>query len=102
MSFLNAMQVGERLRSMDELMEETAELRKRLEMRVDALVAFTAGMGAAEYKEQLEERIALLHSRYEQVKARSSRLNRRVMNAYPNLKSRKQAFEERIRNRGKE
>lgn len=101
MSFLNAMQVGERLGRMDELLEETAELRKRLEMRMDALAAFTAGMTAAEYKNHLEERIRALHSRYEQMKARSSRLNRRVMNAYPNLKSRRQAFKEHLQSREK-
>ncbi len=106
MSFLNAMQVGERLGRMDELMEEMSELRKRLETRVDALVAFTAGMTTAEHKAKqeefrlrLEERLASLHSRYEQMKAGSSRLNRRIMNAYPNLKSRRQALKERVRNR---
>ncbi len=82
--------------------ERGTELRRRLEARIDAIAAF----GGAEIKElhgehkaQIEERISLLRSRYEEIRNRGSRFaNRfadRAMNAYPHMKSRAQALRDR-------
>ena len=131
MSFMSAMQIGERLRNMDELREELyeymqttklfqtteelrervelyrmsdygPELRRRLEARIDAMVAFTAEMTIAEQrkkkeelKAQLGERVAGWQGRYEQIRNHSNLLTRRALNAYPNMKSRAQALKDR-------
>lgn len=131
MSFMNAMQIGEKLRNMDALIDELyeymrstrlfrsteelkerlesyrglehgTELRRRLEARFDALVAFGTELPLAERKErqeelkvQMEERIAGLRSRFEQVQSRGGWLANRAMNAYPNMKSRAQALRDR-------
>ncbi len=127
MSFMNAMQIGEKLRNMDAVIDELSEyiqssrlfrsteelkerlfaypgfehgteLRRRLEARFDAAVAF----GGEEFKgrqeerkTQIEERIALFRSRYEAVQNRGSRFTNRAMNAYPHMKSRAQALRDR-------
>lgn len=133
MSFMSAMQIGEKLRNMDVVMEELyeyiqstrlyetteelrdrlelyrlanygTELKKRMEARVDALVAFTAEMTAAErkakqeeMKAQIEEKVSALHERYEKLRTIGNGLNRRTMNAYPHMKSRAQALRDRAR-----
>lgn len=127
MSFMNAMQIGEKLRNMDAVIDELTEyiqstrifrsteelkerlgsyrglergteLRRRLEARFDAIVAF----GGEEFKgkqeerkAQIEERIALLQSRYEQLRSHGGWLTNRAMNAYPHMKSRAQARRDR-------
>ena len=124
---MNAMQIGEKLRNMDAVIDELSEyiqssrlfrsteelkerlfaypgfehgteLRRRLEARFDAAVAF----GGEEFKgrqeerkTQIEERIALFRSRYEAVQNRGSRFTNRAMNAYPHMKSRAQALRDR-------
>lgn len=134
-SFANAMQIGKKLRSMDEVMdgiyefvqstrlyesveelrerlsvyrlsEYGAELRKRLEDRVDAVIAFTSELTPEEQKsrreiwrEQFEEHLSAAQSRYEQMKDHGNIFIRRAMNAYPNMKSRGQALRERAARR---
>lgn len=131
MSFMNAMQIGEKLRNMDAVIDELyeymqstrlfksaeefkermgsyhglergTELRKRLEARLDAIVAFGGELPLAERKAvqeelkvQIEERIAGLQSRYEQLRNRGSMFTRRTMNAYPHMKSHTQALRDR-------
>ena len=131
MSFMNAMQIGEKLRNMDAVIDELyeymqstrlfksaeefkermgsyhglergTELRKRLEARLDAIVAFGGELPLAERKAaqeelkvQIEERIAGLQSRYEQLRNRGSMFTRRTMNAYPHIKSHAQALRDR-------
>lgn len=133
MSFMNAMQIGEKLRNMDAVIDELyeymqstrlfksaeefkermgsyhglergTELRKRLEARLDAIVAFGGELPLAERKAaqeelkvQIEERIAGLQSRYEQLRNRGSMFTRRTMNAYPHIKSHAQALRDRKR-----
>ena len=130
MSFMNAMQIGEKLRNMDvvrdelyeyiqntRLYESTEELKgrlahyrlpeylpemkRRLEERVDAMVAF-AGESPEEFKARQEKRVAELAERFgiaqkrlERLKAMGNVFTRRTMNAYPNMKSRAQALKER-------
>ena len=130
MSFMNAMQIGEKLRNMDvirdelyeyiqntRLYESTEELKGRLahyrlpeylpemkrhlEERVDAMVAF-AGESPEEFKARQEKRVAELAERFgiaqkrlERLKAMGNVFTRRTMNAYPNMKSRAQALKER-------
>ena len=130
MSFMNAMQIGEKLRNMDvvrdelyeyiqntRLYESTEELKgrlahyrlpeylpemkRRLEERVDAMVAF-AGESPEEFKArqekrvaELAERIGIAQKRLERLKAMGNVFTRRTMNAYPNMKSRAQALKER-------
>ena len=130
-SFANAMQIGKRLRSMDEVMDSIyefvqssklyesveelrgrlasyplseygAELRKRLEARVDAVIAFTSELTPEEqgsrreaWRAQIEEYLGAAQSRYEQLKSHRNIFIRRAMNAYPNMKSRAQALKER-------
>ncbi len=130
MSFMSAMQIGEKLRNMDNLVEELYEymqstklfrtteeirermealrqsgyclydrdLKKRLEARIDAMVAFTAEMTLAEQKakkeelrSQIEVRVAGWQGRYDQLKEHGNLFTRRMMNAYPHMKSRAQA-----------
>lgn len=134
-SFANAMQIGKRLRSLDEitdslyefvqtsklyesveglrerlafyrLTEYGAELRKRLEARIDAVIAFTSDMTLEEKKSmreawraQIEEYLGAAQSRYEQLKSHKNIFIRRAMNAYPNMKSRAQALKERTARR---
>lgn len=134
-SFANAMQIGKRLRSLDEitdslyefvqtsklyesveglrerlafyrLTEYGAELRKRLEARIDAVIAFTSDMTFEEKKSmreawraQIEEYLSAAQSRYEQLKSHKNIFIRRAMNAYPNMKSRAQALKERTARR---
>lgn len=131
MSFMNAMQIGEKLQNMDAVIDELyeymqstrlfksaeelkermeayhglergTELRKRLENRLDALVAFGGELpllerkaAQEELKAQIEEHIAVLQNRYEQLQKRGSLFTRRTMNAYPNIKSRAQALRDR-------
>jgi uncharacterized membrane protein len=132
MSFMNAMQVGEKLQNMDTVMEEfyeymqstklfrtkeelreriasyippdyeRPELKKRLEARIDAMVAFTTEVTAEEQRRrkdelraQIEERIAGIQSRYTQLRSHGNPLNRRLMNAYPHMKSRAQVLRDR-------
>ncbi len=131
MSFMNAMQIGEKLRNMDAVIDELyeymqstrlfqsaeelkerlenyhglergTELRRRLEARLDALVAFGGELPLAERKAaqeelkvQIEERIAGLQSRYEQLRSWGSMFTRRTMNAYPHIKSHAQALRDR-------
>ena len=131
MSFMNAMQIGEKLRSMDEIADEIyefiqstrlhegveelrerlaayrlseygLELKKRLEDRADAIIAFAGDPLSEEQKVrqeerrfQLEEKVAALQNRYEQLKKRGNVFVRRTMNAYPNMKSRAQALKAR-------
>ena len=130
MSFMNAMQIGEKLRNMDvvrdelyeyiqntRLYESTEELKgrlahyrlpeylpemkRRLEERVDAMVAF-AGESPEEFKARQEKRMAELAERFgiaqkrlERLKGMGNVFTRRTMNAYPNMKSRAQALKER-------
>ena len=134
-SFANAMQIGKRLRSMDEVMDSIyefvqssklyesveelrgrlasyplseygAELRKRLEARVDAVIAFTSELTPEEqgsrreaWRAQIEEYLGAAQSRYEQLKSHRNIFIRRAMNAYPNMKSRAQALKERAARR---
>lgn len=134
-SFANAMQIGKKLRSMDEIMdglyeyvqstklyesaeelrgrlssyrlsEYGAELRKRLEDRMDAAAAFMSEMTPEEqrsrreqWRAQIEEHILSMQERYEQLKSRRNIFIRRTMNAYPNMKSRTQALKERAARR---
>lgn len=127
MSFMNAMQIGEKLQNMDVVIDELSEyiqstrifrsteelwerleglrgfergteLRRRLEARFDALVAFGGEElkgRQEERKAQMEERIALLQSRYEQIRGRGGWFASRAMNAYPHMKSRAQALRDR-------
>ncbi len=130
-SFANAMQIGKRLRNVDEILDEIyefvqssrlyesaeelrgrlafyrlseyrAELRKRLDDRVDAVIAFTSELTPEEkknrrelWREQIEEAFTAAQSRYEQLKGHKNIFIRRTMNAYPNMKSRAQALKER-------
>lgn len=134
LSFMNAMQIGEKLRNMDAVIDELyeymqstrlfrsteelrerlenyrgfehgTELRRRLEARFDAFVAFGKEQPLAERRErqeelrvQLEERIAGLRSRFEQVQGRGSWFANRAINAYPHMKSRAQALRDRKKN----
>lgn len=131
MSFMNAMQIGEKLRNMDAVIDELyeymqstklfksteelrerigsyrglelgTEMRKRFEARIDAMIAFGGELPLAErrakqeeLKAQMEERIAGLQSRYEQIKGHGNLFTRRITNAYPNMKSKAQALRER-------
>lgn len=88
MSYMNAMQIGERLRSMDELLDELYELSARLEARVDAKIAF---------RPDVQERITALKERYEQQKGHGNIFVRRAMNAYPHMKSSARALKERAK-----
>lgn len=130
MSFMNAMQIGEKLRNMDVIRDELyeyiqntrlyesteelkgrlahyrlpeylPEMKRRLEERVDAMVAF-AGESPEEFKARQEKRVAELAERFgiaqkrlERLKAMGNVFTRRTMNAYPNMKSRAQALKER-------
>ncbi|MBC5660036.1 hypothetical protein H8S44_09655 [Anaerosacchariphilus sp. NSJ-68] len=130
MSFMNAMQIGEKLRNMDVIRDELyeyiqntrlyesteelkgrlahyrlpeylPEMKRRLEERVDAMVAF-AGESPEEFKARQEKRVAELAERFgiaqkrlERLKAMGNIFTRRTMNAYPNMKSRAQALKER-------
>ncbi len=134
-SFANAMQIGKRLRGMDQVLDDVyefvqstrlyesaeelrgrlasyrlseygSELRKRLENRVNAVIAFASELTPEEqkarqeaWKLQIEERIASVQNRYEQLKGHRNILIRRAMNAYPNMKSRTQALKERAASR---
>ncbi len=134
LSFMNAMQIGEKLRNMDAVIDELyeymqstrlfhsteelrerlesyrgfehgTELRRRLEARFDAFVAFGKEQPLAERRErqeelrvQLEERIAGLRSRFEQVQSRGGWFANRAINAYPHMKSRAQALRDRKKN----
>lgn len=131
MSFMNAMQIGEKLRNMDAVIDELyeymqstklfksteelrerigayrglelgTEMRKRFEARIDAMIAFGGELPLAErrakqeeLKAQMEERIAGLQSRYEQIKGHGNLFIRRITNAYPNMKSKAQALRDR-------
>lgn len=133
MSFMSAMQIGEKLRNMDAVIDELyeymqstrlfksteelrarmgnyrgleygSELRRRLEARLDAMAAFGVELPLAERKEkqeewksQMEERIAGIQSRYEQLRGRGNLFVRRTMNAYPHMKSHAQALRDRKR-----
>lgn len=138
-SFVNAMQIGKRLRSMDEVMEEMyeyvqstrlyesveelrgrlasyrlseygIELKKRLEDRANAVIAFTSDLTPQEkklrqeaWRNQIEEHFLAIQNRYEQLKSHGNVFIRRAMNAYPNMKSRAQVLKERAARRlGKE
>ena len=88
------------------LSEYGSELRKRLENRVNAVIAFASELTPEEqkarqeaWKLQIEERIASVQNRYEQLKGHRNILIRRAMNAYPNMKSRTQALKERAASR---
>ena len=134
-SFANAMQIGKRLRGMDQVLDDVyefvqstrlyesaeelrgrlasyrlseygSELRKRLENRVNAVIAFASELTPEEQKARqeawklhIEERIASVQNRYEQLKGHRNILIRRAMNAYPNMKSRTQALKERAASR---
>lgn len=123
MSFMSAMQIGERLRNMDIIWDEFCEyiqstklfqsaeefkermeyyrqsdygpeLKRRLEARIDARVAFNSER-KEEIKAQLGERIAGWHQRHEQLRSYGNLFTRRTLNAYPHLKSRAQALKVR-------
>lgn len=124
MSYAGALEIGKKLRSLDEVMdgiydfiqstkayeeveelrgrlafyrlsEYTAELRKRLETRKDAVIAFTSEPLPEGLRIRMEEQLTLLQSRYEQLKNHKNPFARRMLNAYPNMKSKAQAFKER-------
>ena len=146
LSYMNALQIGEKLKSLDELTEDlfdfvqsskiydsvedlkeklayyrtseySDEVRRRLEARVDAVIAFTGGSKQVENaveragaafekaedirdrldgrKEQLEKRMADFQKNYENIRRQGNFFTRRAMNAYPNMKSRAQALKER-------
>ena len=135
MSFMSAMQIREKLENMDQVMDELyeyiqstklyetteelkerlelyrlndygAEVKRRLEARVDAMVAFTTEATAAERKAkqedakaQIEARITAFHNRYVQLKEHSNLFTRRTMHAYPHMKSRAQALKARAEKR---
>lgn len=137
MSFMNAMQIREKLENMDAVMDELyeyiqttklyetteelkerlelyrlsdygAEVKRRLETRIDAIVAFTTEMSQAERREmqeeakaQIEEKIAAFYNRYVQVRERGNLFTRRTMHAYPHMKSKTQALKERAKRRMK-
>lgn len=90
MSYMNAMQIGEKLRDMDAVMDELYELSARLEARIDAKIAF---------RPDIQERMAALRQRYEQQRMRGNIFVRRAMNAYPHMKSSAQALKERAKNK---
>ena len=133
-SFMNAMQIGKKLRGMDEVMDELyefvqstklyesaeelrlrlssyrvseygAELRKRLEDRINAVIAFTSEPSEEQkarqeaWRAQIEVRISSIQGRYEQLKNQRNLFIRRAMNAYPNMKSRTQVLKERAAER---
>lgn len=130
MSYMSAMQIGQKLRNMDAVMDELyeyvqntrlyesteelrgrlahyspseyiPELKARLEGRIDAMVAFK-GEAPEEFKARQEKRLSEMaerfgaaQKRFEQLRCLENVFTRRMMNAYPNMKSRAQALKER-------
>ncbi len=83
------------------------ELKRRFEMRRDAVIAFGLDVPdekwaqAREYRRQIEERISALHEKYVGRRANAGFLARRILRAYPHIKTHAQALRERQR-KGKE
>lgn len=106
MSFMNAMQIGEKLRSMDEFVDEIyeyiqstrlhegveelkerlasyrlseygLELKKRLEDRADAIIAFTSEPLSEEQKARQEERRLQIEERVAALQSRYEQLKKR-------------------------
>ena len=84
------------------------ELKRRFDMRRDAVAAFGMEIPAdkwAQLKErhrQIEERITELHERYTGFKGGGGFFVRRVLNAYPNIKTHAQALKDRRKNKAVE
>lgn len=134
MSYMSAMQIGQKLRNMDAVLDELyeyiqntklyesteelkgrlaqyspseymPELKKRIEGRIDAMVAFK-DEAPEEFKvrqerrlSEMAERFAAAQRRFEQLRSLENVLMKRTMNAYPNMKSRAQALKERAANK---
>ena len=89
------------------------ELRRRFEMRKDAVLAFGLDLPADKMEQirerhgQIEEHIAALHERYVGQRASAGFLARRLLAAYPHMKSHTQAlkdraFQKKVHGSGKE
>ena len=84
------------------------ELKRRFDRRRDAVAAFGMEIPAEKWAQlrerhsQIEERIGELHDRYAGFRAGGGFFVRRVLNAYPNMKTHAQALKDRRKNKAAE
>ena len=84
------------------------ELKRRFDMRRDAVAAFGIDVPAekwAQLKERharIEEQIVAFHEKYAEYKAGGGFFVRRVLKAYPNMKTHARALKDRRRAKGED
>lgn len=102
---------AEELRSRMELYRLSGykeELRRRFEMRRDAVMAFGMEIPAEKWEQakerraQIEERVTALHEKYAQHRAGGGFFVRRVLRAYPHIKTHAQALKDRAQGKSRE